>query len=97
MSDQAQGSPFPQQAIPTSQGVARPPLNGMALGAFISVFFVSIVGLVLGYIALGQIKRTGESGRGLALAAVILGWISIGLFVLVVGGFFVGSYVLKLY
>jgi len=96
MTDQGQRSPYSQQPTYAPQ-VARPPLNGMALGAFISVFFVSVVGLVLGYIALGQIKQSGEGGRGLALAAVILGWISIAFFVLVVGGWFVGGAVLKLY
>ena len=97
MTDQGQRSPYAQQPTYLSQGVARPPLNGMAVGAFISVFFVSTVGLVLGYVALGQIKQTGEGGRGLALAAVILGWISVGFVVLVLGGWFIGGAVLKLY
>jgi hypothetical protein len=33
----------------------------------------SPVGLVLGIVARGQIRRTGEAGDGLALAAVIVG------------------------
>lgn len=35
---------------------------------------ISIVGGVLGLVALSRIKATGESGRGLALAAVIIGF-----------------------
>ena len=44
---------------------------------FISIAGAVILGLVFGYIALAQIKRTGQQGRGLALAAVILGWIGL--------------------
>lgn len=31
--------------------------------------------------SLSQIKRTNESGRGMALTGVILGWVNIGVFV----------------
>jgi Domain of unknown function (DUF4190) len=39
------------------------------------------VALVLGYVALSQIRRSGgnQQGRGLALAGVILGWIGLAL------------------
>ncbi|MFF0489329.1 DUF4190 domain-containing protein [Nocardia sp. NPDC004068] len=54
--------------------------NGMAIGALISslIGFVTcglgfVVGLILGPIALNQIKQTGQEGRGLALAGI---WIS---------------------
>ncbi|WP_280763349.1 DUF4190 domain-containing protein [Prescottella agglutinans] len=33
--------------------------------------------LVFGHIALSQIRRTGESGRGMAIAGLVLGYISI--------------------
>jgi hypothetical protein len=33
----------------------------------------SIVGIVLGFVALNQIKQTGQGGRGLALAGIIVG------------------------
>jgi len=32
------------------------------------------VGAILGHVALSQIKRTGEQGKGLAVAAVAIGW-----------------------
>ncbi|WP_353808320.1 DUF4190 domain-containing protein [Agromyces sp. SYSU T00194] len=71
--------------------------NVWAIVAFITVWFTGILGLVFGYIALSQIKRTGERGHGLALAAVILGWIGllIGLAILVLvivsGGLYVAN------
>lgn len=37
----------------------------------------AIVGLILGFVALHQIKRTGRNGHGLALAGVIVGGLGI--------------------
>jgi Domain of unknown function (DUF4190) len=36
-------------------------------------FIVALVALILGVGALGQIKRTGERGRGMAIAGTVLG------------------------
>jgi hypothetical protein len=46
----------------------------------------AIVGAILGHVAMGQIKRTGEGGRPLALTAIIAGWIITGLGLLIVIG-----------
>ncbi|KIA60961.1 DUF4190 domain-containing protein [Nocardia vulneris] len=69
--------------MPQQQGT-----NGMAIGALISSlvgFFTcgigSIVGIILGVVALGQIKQTGQEGRGMALAGI---WIGVGMIVLAV-------------
>jgi hypothetical protein len=43
-----------------------------------------IAGVITGHIALGQIKRTGEKGRGMAIAGVIVGWVAIGFGVLII-------------
>ena len=61
------------------------PLNIMALVGFIlSVSGVAtgitvIPGIVLSHIGLSQIKRTGESGRGFALAGLVVGYCVVGL------------------
>jgi hypothetical protein len=41
-----------------------------------------IVAVITGHVARSQIKRTGEAGANLALAGLIVGYISIGLFFL---------------
>ncbi|WP_400994783.1 DUF4190 domain-containing protein [Agromyces sp. GXQ0307] len=51
--------------------------NVFAIIAFVTVWFTVILGLIFGHIALAQIKKSGEKGRGLALAAVIIGWIAV--------------------
>lgn len=43
----------------------------------------SILALVFGYVALSQIKSRNERGRGMAIAGVVLGWIAVGLGLLI--------------
>lgn len=58
-----------------SGGQQAPKTNVLAIVSFISAFFISILAIILGHISLSQIKKTGESGRGLALAGTILGYV----------------------
>lgn len=48
--------------------------NVLAIVGFVLAFFgwLAVVGLVLEIIALGQIKRTGERGRNLAVAGIVV-------------------------
>ena len=65
-----------------SQPPAAPPMNTLAIITIILAFVFSIAGIVTGHIALKQIDRTGESGRGLAKAGLILSYVFTGLGVL---------------
>ncbi len=47
--------------------------NGMAIAGFVTSLFFPLVGIVLSAIALGQIKRNGGRGKGLATAGLIIG------------------------
>ncbi|MCZ2824175.1 MULTISPECIES: DUF4190 domain-containing protein [unclassified Modestobacter] len=64
---------------PSSYGPAgywpgwRRPTNQLAIVALVAAFVFAPVGLVLGLLARGQIRRSGEQGDGLALAAAIVG------------------------
>jgi len=51
------------------------PSSRLAPLALVLAILVPIAGAVLGHITLRQIDQNGESGRGLALAAVIIGWV----------------------
>ena len=55
------------------------PTNTLAIISLIAAFILAPAAIVCGHIALGQIKRTGESGHGLALAGTVLGWVFTGL------------------
>lgn len=68
--------------------------NGLAMASlacgiaqFVLGPLATIPAIVLGHIALYQIKRTGEQGAGLALAGLILGWVAVilGIAFIVVG------------
>ncbi|ELS56101.1 DUF4190 domain-containing protein [Streptomyces viridochromogenes] len=50
------------------------PVNGVAIGALVLgiLCFLPAVGLVLGLIALAQIKKRGERGKGMAIAGSVL-------------------------
>ncbi|HXR44195.1 MAG TPA: DUF4190 domain-containing protein [Pseudolysinimonas sp.] len=58
--------------------------NTLAIVALILGIVVPLGGIIVGPIALGQIKRTGESGRGLAIAGIIIGAVVI-LFYIILG------------
>ncbi|HWS92230.1 MAG TPA: DUF4190 domain-containing protein [Mycobacterium sp.] len=55
--------------------------NGMAVASLVCSLFGwlcligPILGLIFGFIALNQIKQTGQGGRGMALAGIIIGGI----------------------
>lgn len=64
--------------------------NGLAIASLVlsigSVlcWFTALLGIGFGHVALSQIRRTGERGRGLAIAGLVIGYFFVGLFVLLV-------------
>jgi hypothetical protein len=64
---------------PGPQGAAQPGMNGLAIGSLISSFVGvlccvgSIVAIVLGAMALDQIRRTRQEGYALAVAGIVIG------------------------
>jgi hypothetical protein len=49
------------------------PANTLATLALVFAFALPLVGVVLGILARGEIARTGQPGRGLATAGLVLG------------------------
>ncbi|MEQ0563750.1 DUF4190 domain-containing protein [Amycolatopsis sp. NEAU-NG30] len=83
------GQQYPSGGYP--QFPPQPPYPGMAgpglaigglvcsiLGTFLCLF-VGIAGIIMGHIALGKAKRGEAEGQGIALAAVIIGYVGIAL------------------
>jgi hypothetical protein len=84
---QVQGT---EHAAATEQGTNGKAIASVILGV-IGVtgvpFMASIVALILGYMARGEIAETGQEGRGLATAGIILGWVGVAVFVLALAFF----------
>ncbi|KUH40080.1 MULTISPECIES: DUF4190 domain-containing protein [Streptomyces] len=96
MSSSPQGWPAPQQPYPPVPPPPGAPLpsantNGLAITSLIAgvVCLVPPLGLVLGAVALRQIKRRGERGKGLAIAGMVLSLISS---LLIAVGFATGAF-----
>lgn len=64
-------------AAPAYGAPASSKTNVLAIVSLVSAFFISLVAIITGHIALNQIKKTGEQGRGLAIAGLILGYVGL--------------------
>lgn len=90
--------PPPVHYPPVPQyGVAMVPAartNSMAIAALVCSLVLAPLGIVFGHIALSQINRTGEDGRGLAIAGLIIGYIftAIGVLWLLMVFVFIGAF-----
>jgi hypothetical protein len=87
-------APPPSSQQPAGYGYqTSPKTNGLAIASLVLgiaglVFYVcgvaSILALVFGYMAKGQIDRAPETqgGRGMAIAGIIMGWIGVAILVI---------------
>lgn len=76
--------PYGAYAAPKTNVLAIVSLIASLVGIiFILPFVGSLVGVITGHMSLSQIKRTGEQGRGLALAGTIVGYVGLGIILLV--------------
>lgn len=73
------------QTPPRTNTLAIVSLVMAVLGFTFLPLISSICAVVFGHIARGQIRRTGEGGSGFATAGLIIGYVSIVLFVIAVG------------
>ena len=67
-------------------GVVPLKTNVLAIISLITAFVLPLAAVITGYVAQSQIRRTGEEGRGLARAGVIIGMVGTvlqGLFLIV--------------
>jgi Domain of unknown function (DUF4190) len=90
---------YPQQPyvpgpyVPAPYGYAPPPpTNTLAIVSLVcsalglTTGITAIAGVICGHLALGQISRSGEQGRGLAIAGIAIGYAVIALFALIILG-----------
>lgn len=77
------GAPAPAQ-VPPAQRTNGLAVASLILGILWLCWLGSILAVIFGHVALGQIKKSGnvQQGRGLAIAGLILGYIGIGILIL---------------
>lgn len=76
------GAPAGQQYGGPAAGSEK--FNVLAIVSLVaSLLFFQLVGVITGHIALSQIKKTGEKGRGLAIAGLVIGYVGILLGIIV--------------
>ncbi|MGA9346880.1 MAG: DUF4190 domain-containing protein [Nocardioidaceae bacterium] len=59
----------------TTNGLA---IASMVLGILWIYWIGSILALIFGYVARKQIRERNQSGDGMAIAGIVLGWIGVG-------------------
>jgi hypothetical protein len=91
-----QSAPISQaeQDAKTGSGLAIASFVTSIATLFLTAGFLSFIGSILGHVSLSKLKKAGSSqNRGLAVAGIIIGWVStaiawiilIGFIILVVG------------
>jgi hypothetical protein len=88
---QAQTPPPPPQPVVPQPVYVQARTNGFAIASLVLgilwIYWIgSILALVFGYIAKGQIDRSqgSETGAGMAIAGIVLGWIGAGTLLLII-------------
>lgn len=75
-------APQPTYTAPIATGQKT---NVLAIVSLVtSIIGFSLVGVICGHIGLNQINRTGENGRGLAIAGLIIGYVGIALSIIAI-------------
>ena len=60
------------------------PTNTLAIASLVCAFVFAPLGILFGHMSLSQIRKTGEEGRGMAIAGLVIGYAMIVLTVVVV-------------
>jgi hypothetical protein len=83
----------PTVELPTRQ-VEEPTRRGwnvLAVASFVGAFVISLIGIIGGYFALRQIKRTGERGRYFAIAGMLIGSVALAITIAMVAVMMIGG------
>lgn len=89
------GSPVP--GAPIARPATGTRTSGLAIASLVTGLFFwcwvipGVVSIVLGHLALESIQDSGgtKTGRGMAIAGIVLGWVGIGILGVIVLGWFV--------
>jgi hypothetical protein len=69
--------------VPSPRAINGLAIASMVVGILWLYWIGSILALVFGYIARRQIRERNESGEGMAIAGIVLGWVGVAVGTLV--------------
>lgn len=70
--------------------------NAMAIASLVCAFVFAPLAILFGHLSLSQIKRSGEEGRGMAIAGLVIGYIvTVGTVLMLVAGVLFFSWAAK--
>ncbi|HPX35386.1 MAG TPA: peptidylprolyl isomerase [Mycobacterium sp.] len=79
--------PMPYPYLPGYPPYRPPPTNALAIAALICAFLFAPLGIVFGHLSLSQIKKSGEEGRSMAVAGLVISYIvTIGTILALIAG-----------
>ena len=75
--------PYP---VPVQQKTNGFAIASLVLGIIWIYWIGSVLALIFGYVAKGQIDRSQgtQGGRGMAIAGLVLGWVGVGILIVVI-------------
>lgn len=90
------GPPPPGYAYPSPYGYPPAPqpsgTNGLAIASLVTsllgfVFPVlpAVLAIIFGFVSLSQINKSGQGGRGMAIAGIVIGFLWVALYVVLIG------------
>ncbi len=86
--------PYPYPPYPYPPAPQR--TNGLAIASLVCAFLFAPLGILFGHLSLSQIKRSGEEGRGLAIAGLVIGYvITVGTIIVLILGMLLFSWAAK--
>lgn len=80
--DANDGQEPPTGFVPVGLTTAPPARTGTNVMAILALIFGlggGLLGIIFGHVSLAQIRRTGENGRGLAIAGLIFGYLGLAI------------------
>jgi len=66
-------APYPYPQYPNPYPPRR--TNAMAIASLVCAFLFAPLAILFGHLSLSQIKRSGEDGRGIAVAGLVIGYV----------------------
>jgi hypothetical protein len=77
-------APAPAPVAPPMYAPA-PRTNGLAIATLIlGICGFALLPVILGHVALGQIRRSGEGGSAFAIVGLVLGYLALAVYVIVI-------------